>query len=346
MDSNTLTNSERIEQEAAEWFCKRDSGQWTAEDQAQFEAWQSSTANRVAYLRINAGWKRTARLKALGAGVPAGVIPAPNAWGDTRFPGGKTGVSVEPAAAESGVAKHFSAARLSVAASVVLALAAGIYLYGTGLLSGNQYSTPVGGLDTVALADGSEVTLNTDTRIRVDLNDSQRRIVLDKGEAFFDVAKDAKRPFVVRVEDKLITAVGTKFSVRREGGEVKVTVTEGKVRIDRPAGQSPALLSAGGIARTAKTDVLVSAGSAPEAEQLLSWRKGFLMFEATPLSDAVAEFNRYNTRKIVIQDPATAALRIGGNFRSNNTDAFLWLLQSGFPVNVERHSDRIVLTRR
>ena len=81
-------------------------------------------------------------------------------------------------------------------------------------------------------------------------------------------------------------------------------------------------------------------------EQLLSWRTGYIVFRDTPLADAVADFNRYNVHKIIIQDPAIAAIHIGGNFRSNDADAFLWLLQSGFPIKVERRSDLIILTKR
>ncbi len=357
MDSRP-TNSERIEEVAAGWFWKRDSGLWTEDDQAQFDAWiRSATAHRVAYLRLKAGWKRAARMKALGAGVPAGVIPPPRSWGDTRFSRGTApGNAVQPPVPEpvpvpapkasDSPVNHTSKRRhWAIAATIALTAITGLYAYRAGPLHGTRYSTPVGGLDTVPLADGSQVILNTDTRIRVDLTSRERRIELDKGEAFFDVAKDPARPFFVQVDNKRVTAVGTKFSVRREGGDIRVTVTEGKVRIDQPAHSSP-LLTAGSVARTSNTETLVREGSAPEAEQMLSWRSGYLVFEATPLAEAVAEFNRYNARKIVIDDPATAALRIGGNFRANNTDAFLWLLQSGFPVNVRRHGERIVLTKK
>jgi transmembrane sensor len=86
--------------------------------------------------------------------------------------------------------------------------------------------------------------------------------------------------------------------------------------------------------------------SKAEAEQFLSWRGGFLTFRDTPLSDAVAQFNRFQVRKLVIEDPSLATIRIGGKFRTNNLSAFLSLLQQGFPVTVEETDDRIVLKRR
>jgi transmembrane sensor len=83
-----------------------------------------------------------------------------------------------------------------------------------------------------------------------------------------------------------------------------------------------------------------------EAEQRLSWRNGFVAFHETTLAEAVAEFNRYTARKIVIEDTSIAGLRIGGNFRSNDADAFLWLIQRGFPITVEQDGGRVLLKER
>jgi transmembrane sensor len=106
------------------------------------------------------------------------------------------------------------------------------------------------------------------------------------------------------------------------------------------------LLHAGAVAKTSKNEVLVQEDAQPDAERLLSWRIGYINFQDTELSAAAAEFNRYNVRKIVITDPAIGRIRIGGNFRSNNTDAFLALLQNRFSVTVEEESDRIVVRQR
>jgi transmembrane sensor len=356
---NLAMSSEQIETAAAEWFWKRDAAGWTGEDEARFQAWlASATAHRIAYLRLSAAWKQAARMEALGAGVPTGVIPARGSWGNVRFPSGgvERARSVEPAM-KFPAASVRRAGRVAVAASAVVAVVGALYLLGPTVFSGDRYSTPVGGLDTVPLADGSQVTLNTDTRIRVALGESERRIELDRGEAYFDVAKDPSRPFVVLVEDKRITAVGTRFSVRREGDEVRVAVTEGKVRIEHAAGSTgvgvqeieaadPVLLAAGAVAQTAKAGVRVQSDAGPKAEQLLSWRKGYVVFDETPLAEAVSEFNRYNERRILVRDEALARLPIGGNFRSNNLDGFLWLLETGFPIDVQRDGDDIVLLPR
>jgi transmembrane sensor len=112
-------------------------------------------------------------------------------------------------------------------------------------------------------------------------------------------------------------------------------------------GPMPAtFLDAGAVARTSNADVLVRPDAGAEIVKLLSWRRGYVYFDNVPLADAVAEFNRYNTRKILIEDPEIAALRVGGNFRSTNIDAFLDLIQSGFPIAVDDDGDRIVLKGR
>jgi transmembrane sensor len=230
----------------------------------------------------------------------------------------------------------------------VVAAAAGTVWYFS-MDRSNSYRTQIGAVTTVPLADGSKVTLNTDSQIHVELGPTARRIKLDKGEAFFDVAKDAARPFIVEISDKRVVAVGTQFEVRRDNNEMRVLVLEGTVRIEHAGifSKTPQTrLAAGSAARTAKTAVLIDQPAAAQVEQLLSWRTGYLLFRDTALADAVADFNRYSTRKIVIEDAAIAGIRIGGHFRCDDADAFLWLLQSGFPINVEKRSDRIILTKR
>jgi len=393
-------NSEQIEEIASQWFEKRESGTWTESDQAEFSAWlESAAVNRVAYIRLVAAWKHLARIKALGAGVPAGVIPARGSWGDARFFKGtlpethspptfgaspKNSGHLEPPVPDllpptlTGAHRRWARWRsYATAAAVLLVMIGSAYTYFSGVFAGDRYSTPVGGLDVVHLIDGSQVTLNTDTSLRVVMTKGLRRIELNKGEAFFDVAHDRSRPFVVYAGNKRIMAVGTKFSVRRESDNVQVVVTEGRVSLATaaphilpspgavpdgsgeivprisgaesatgPAYPPVTLLRAGTVARTANTEVLVHQQTATESQALLSWRNGYVAFRDTTLADAVNEFNRYNTRKIVIDDPTIADIRIGGNFRANNTDAFLWLLQNGFPIAIEESSDKVVLRAR
>lgn len=255
---------------------------------------------------------------------------------------------------------------MAAAASVLLLLCGGLYVYASHPF-GDRYVTAVGKMATVSLTDGSRVTLNTDSSIRVRFTSGERRITLGKGEAFFDVAKDASRPFVVSTGASRVIAVGTKFSVRREGADLRLAVREGKVRVEgaaaamrwrqAPVGhvsheaaasgqESEVLVVAGSVLRTAHSELQVQEHAVAEVDRLLSWRQGFVSFKDTSLADAVAEFNRYNPRQMIIADPAVAAIKIGGNFRADNLDAFLWLLQNGFPVTVEQHADSVVLRAR
>lgn len=345
-------DSETIEATAAQWFAKQKSDYWTAADQAQLDAWlNTATAHRVAFVRLNAAWQHSARLKALGAGVPPGVIPPRHSWTFSPLFDQKSapqeavpaGPAPAPLVPNAGVLPKYRA----LAASLLLAATLGTAWY---LSSGNAdaYRTTIGSTDTIPLKDGSQVTLNSDSRIRVALNETERRIELDQGEAFFVVAKDSTRPFTVVAGEKRIIAVGTKFSVRREANDVRVVVTEGRVRLEEGADdKAPSTqLDAGAVAQTKDTAVRVQQHPLPEVEQLLGWRVGYVTFRDTDLAEAVAEFNRYSARKITIQDPEIAHIRIGGNFRTDNAEAFLWLLQNGFPVNVEQRNDRIILTTR
>jgi transmembrane sensor len=214
-----------------------------------------------------------------------------------------------------------------------------------------SYSTAVGALESVTLPDGSQVTLSSDSRMEVSYSRGERRIDLQRGEAFFSVAKNPQRPFVVRTGKRRVTAVGTRFDVRRDVANLRVVVTRGVVRLesdDTPGrhNQAITLLPAGSMALTTDTGVEVHSGSLQQAEAYVSWRSGFVSFHDTPLAKAVAEFNRYNARKIVIADNAVGKLRIGGNFRWANADSFVRLLEQGFPVRAEYHGERIVLHRR
>jgi transmembrane sensor len=229
----------------------------------------------------------------------------------------------------------------------MVALTVGLYWVFFHVHSPDLYVTSVGDLQTVRLADGSVVTLNTNTRLRAYIRVSERLIEVDSGEAYFAVAKYPSRPFVIHVADKQLTAVGTEFSVRRELADVQVLVTAGRVQLTMSdKSEAPRILDAGTLARTARSAVVIEPVSRAEAEQLLSWRSGFLSFNSTSLADAVTEFNRYQAHKLVLADPSLATIRIGGRFQTNHVEAFLSLLQQGFPIAVENNDDRILIKRR
>lgn len=329
-----MESAKAIDKVAGDWLAKRDSGVWTAADQSAFDHWLNASAlNRVAFLRLENAWEQALRLKALGAGVAADKVPPPGQWVLSPF-------DLLPPARRRRIALPALAA--SAAAVAILAVAT-YFLWPQGA----YYSTPVGGVASVPMADGSKITLNTDSEVHVSLDEKERRVELDRGEAFFEVAPDPRRLFVVHAGDKRIVAVGTQFSVRRERDEVRVVVTEGRVRVEVEGEPQPATretLSAGAVA-LAGSAVKMQYKPLPEAEEALSWRSGILVFRDLTLAEAAEEFNRYNTRKVIVEDANIAGLRVAGSFRSTNVSAFLRLLEQGYPLRVEREGERIVLKK-
>jgi transmembrane sensor len=195
-------------------------------------------------------------------------------------------------------------------------------VFGVNEISG-RIATRKGDVRRVALADGSGVTLNTDSSVRPEFRPALRRIALLRGEALFDVAKDAARPFVVEAGEVRVRAVGTSFSVRRlDDGTVSVLVREGVVEVSR--GSEPALrlvadrstlVAAGGALRA----VTLAAG---RAEKAVAWRQGQLDLDGLTVADAAREYERYTDRRILWDDPAVGRMKVTGLFSINDPDGF------------------------
>jgi transmembrane sensor len=333
-----------MELAAAAWLVRRDREEWNDADQAEFHAWLSaSTAHRVAFIRLQAAWQQAGRLKALAAGTTKnGALPPAKSQAPLSQP---ENLNAEVAARDTRRIR-IPVRRVMGASAAAVCLAAVVVGWFAWLHQGTSYRTAIGGIAAISMKDGSTVTLNTNSDIRVALSETERRVDLERGEAFFEVAKDHNRPFIVRVGDQRVIAVGTKFSVRREPNHVRVIVTEGRVRVEHSEPHHPAevaLISAGGVAVAGVAGVLVQDKSLSDAEEGLSWRQGIVVFRETLLSDAVAEFNRYNTRQIYIDDPVLGSVRIGGHFRTHNAEGFVRLLADAFPIRVEDSESRIIL---
>lgn len=344
-----------IEALAAQWLTRRESGNWREADQAELDAWlDASTAHRVAFLRLDVAWNEAARLRALGAGIPAGH-PAPRglSTGLTVTPGPSL---PPPATPRTGAMRPRAASRrrgwllaaLGAAASV--AVAAGLYLrLAPGMPMAQAYRTEIGELRTVTLADGSQATLSSDSLLEASIGPQARRVVLQRGEAFFAVRKDPTRPFVVQSGVRRVVAVGTRFDVRQDHDALRVVVTEGMVRMEETDAMDrtqAVLLPAGSIATADAQGARVQRSSIAEAERQLDWRQGYLSFDDVALPQAVAEINRFNRRPLVLADPALQALRISGSIRWNDLEGFARLLEREYPVRMEAHAEAVILHRR
>jgi transmembrane sensor len=218
-----------------------------------------------------------------------------------------------------------------------------------GDLEHQTLATAVGQQRSVTLVDGSVVTLNTNTIIETDLRRSLREIYLRKGEAHFQVAHDRSRPFLVHAGDAVVRAVGTAFEIRvLRDRQVDVVVNEGRVEVQTSipsppqphAGarllQSTQLLRAGQHLSGTGGSYAVAPVSPQQLTSTLAWREGAIVFNGAPLSDAVAEIERYTDAHIVVGDPQTAALQVGGRFRTGNIHEFFDALQGALPISVRQ----------
>jgi transmembrane sensor len=311
-----------IEARAAEWLAQRDGDDWSPQRQLELDAWLGeATAHRIAYLRLESVWRRADRLGSLHN--PQRSPVAAGWFGRLHGHGWR------------------------IAAGVVV-LAGAAWLTSVGLQARPaRYDTALGQSTSLALEDGTRVTLNTNTRLRASLANGQRNVWLDQGEAYFDVAHDASRPFVVDAGTRRITVLGTRFSVRRDdNGQVQVIVAEGRVQVSpRDGAAAPAIISRNDSLLAAGDMVQVSHDSEQQVASRLSWRQGRLVLDGMTLAQAAQEFNRYNRRQLIVTDPVAAQMQLGGSFNVDNIDGFARLLQQGMGLQLDRNDTTIKIHR-
>jgi len=339
---------------AAEWRARQDAG-LTSSEQAEFLRWLEQDARHAELFGdMEDTWSLLDRTREL----PLASLAATTA----------------PSAESPGISARAHRPRrfwlpASLAAAASLTIAAWVWQQ-TGVREmqfAESTTAEAGMLKRVNLPDGSVVRLRPSSAIAVSLGRHERHIQLLRGEAHFTVAKDAARPFVVEADGVGIRAVGTAFTVTTAAGSVEVLVTEGKVGVEsaRPGGLRATLLPKVDATRDApvlsageKAKVSIPKPSAPivtatverlarsEIEAALAWQQRTLAFEAAPLAEIVAEFNRYNRQQFVVADAVLAGLRFGGSFRADDPDGFLALLAATAQVAVETRGNETVLRSR
>lgn len=310
-----------IEAQASLWVVRQDAG-LTAQEKCEFNAWiAGDPRHHGAYVRARSAWVDADRLASLAS--------AQVQLGQTR-----------PFLAPRAVRWAAGIAAVAIGAAALLHVR---------LLNGQQnYASEIGEVRRIELADGSRLTLNTNTRAIVRFEATRREIVLDRGEALFDVARDPLRPFVVHANNISVRAIGTAFSVRVDDARTDVVVTEGTVEVVRDDG------SGASIAQrvTANHRVMLASGSSrPDIEPVaadalgrgLAWRNGIVAFAGEPLGLAIAEINRYSRRTIVVDDPELAARPVVGLFHANDAEAFANAAAATFGAEVKHSSGRIHL---
>ncbi len=209
------------------------------------------------------------------------------------------------------------------------------------------YATAIGERRIVDLEDGSRLELNTNTEVAVRFSRAGRYVALLRGESLFDVQADAGRPFQVDVGASRVRAVGTAFNIRRDAEATRILVTEGVVEVTGTPGPGrPAVnvrLPAGSIAIDGSTGLVSRLIAEGELERALSWRFGAIILSGETLSQAAAEFNRYNAQQIEVADPAIAGLRLGGYFNAHDVDSFVEVLASTYALDVAIVGETVAL---
>jgi transmembrane sensor len=313
--------AEEIEAEAARWVWRLDRDGRTPELEARLEAWLAQDARRRgAFMKAEAVW--TLLDRARGA--------APPAW----------------QAAEARRSKRES--RRALLAGAGSAMAAAVVGGGVLIWREDQFRTGIGEIRRAPLKDGSAVVINTASAIEVAFRQKQRTIRLREGEAWFQVAHDVQRPFVVEAGAIRVRAVGTAFSVRRRPHGADILVTEGVVEawVDG-ATRTPTRLKAGQSAFVDNDAAVREAAAAPAiVDRKLEWRYGKIDLAGETLGEAVIDFNRYNARKLVIADPDIADERLYGAFNADGPDAFAAAVRASLGVEVEFRDGEIILGRR
>jgi len=328
----SLEREESIAEQAAHWWVVLRDENVSAAEKREFAEWVSRAPERVeACLRL--------------ARVHAAV-----SRNDVRWPQTPSEDLVREALAapeDSVVALHprLSRARederprrrtvlpwaVGLAASVVLAACLGWWLT---LSRPEQFQTKLGEQRSVLLADGSRVTLNTASKIEVQLKADHRVVQLLQGEALFEVAHDAARPFDVQVGNVSVRAVGTQFDIDRRAARTTVTVMEGRVAMAGPGTENLPVMTAGDriVVDSTGPQTLQHGVSLPETT---AWTQRQLVFQHRALGEIAEEFNRYNAGRIDIRSPALRAQEVTGTFRSDDVASFVAVL-AGIPgVKVE-----------
>ena len=235
----------------------------------------------------------------------------------------------------------------AAAAALVLILVSSVLLFSRqapspGADTTVQYASAHGQVRAIRLADGSTMTLDSDSAASVRLGSEERAIRLQRGRALFEVAHDGSRPFEVTVGGRRVVATGTRFEVELTPAMLKVILLEGRVTVGPLDGNAqPVSLQPGQqfLERNGTAAIrTLEAGSASAG-----WQHGLIDFNDEPLGDAVAEVNRYSRDQLVIRDPAVAALRISGQFRAGEAERFARTVAEVHAVRLVRRGNRIEL---
>jgi transmembrane sensor len=313
-----------------------------AESSEAFEAWLGDSGNEAAWRQVQGPWE----LFGEHAAAPEVLAARRAALGRAR---------------EAGRSRFSGKSRLRgvAAAAVLVAVAGGVIFWN--LNQPDVYRTRLGERRVVTLVDGSRISLDSESDVRVKLSKKARELSLLAGQARFDVAHDVTRPFSVVAGDEKIIATGTAFNVDLAGQTVRVTLIEGRVTVIDQRSSLPGAVSVNGqparAARSGRVELhsgeqlVATPAAAPEVilaslERTTAWQNGQLFFEDEPLSSVAARVSRYSNRPLTVGDERAGELKISGVFNTGDLDGFVETITHYLPVRVEPGENGALVLRR
>jgi len=338
----------RVEQEAADWIARLNAVDAGQEERSRFLAWRAQhPVHGQVYDGMTAVWTA---LESTDLSMEPFVAEA-------------TGAVPEDRDRERGEVGSVSRGRRRwiIGSALAASVLAAVGWYSTlGPRVGRApaetiLQTSLGEHVSIRLPDQSTIELNSQSRVRVSYSQQMRRIEIEQGEAFFDVAPDPARPFWVMAGRSAVRALGTAFGTYLRVGGIRVTVAQGSVQVSaadhvqpgesRNADSNAQVLKAGQVADLDRSSIRVHTLSDNEIARLLSWRSGRLFFENESLGNVAEELNRYTNSQFVIADEALRRLEIGGSFSAGprGADALVHMLEDGFGLRARREGGRIYI---
>lgn len=363
--------NQQIAEEAAAWFVDFSVGDVEPDQLARFNEWlRTSPVHVRAYLQVTALWEDAellqldaAELEVLAQKITSEGNVVPLRPAETRSPAVATGTTSSATTPALQTPVRPVRRRVAIAACTALLSAIVGFAVWTRADHGVIYVTETGEQRTVTLVDGSVVQLNSRSRLRVSFSQQLRRVELIDGQALFEVAKNPARPFVVVSGNTSVQAVGTQFDVYRKSTGTVVTVLEGRVAVSEDAARIPASVFASprpsnqDSATAGRGPVLICAGERivvtptamlspqpTDVEAAIAWTQKKLVFDTTPLSEVVAEFNRHSRVQLILDSAALDDIRISGVFTSTGADNLVQFLQQRFDVTATTVDGQIHLS--
>lgn len=328
-----MSTSQDIERQAAAWVAKRELGVISPNEEAEFEAWLSADPRALgAYCRIEGSLVRLDRIGSAAGGVAKAYMPPQGSGGEIERKRSLTRRLVLGGSVAAGIA-------------AVGATTATIWMH----RGASDFVSGVGLVREIPLSDGSVITLNTNSEVRVNYTDERREIYLVRGEALFDVAKNKQRPFIVFAGRAQVKAVGTSFSVSMlPKRPIEVLVKEGVVEFNSASGKKNSAVRAKANTRVLTSDgkhfIAVDVAQTKIAKDL-AWRQGQLVFDNQTLREAAQEYARYSNIRIVVDD-ASGDRTITGSFAANDPIGFAKLTADALGLRVEVNEVEVRLSDR